>query len=202
MFHFSLAKILSFKKKLKEKPPLKSWRGKDLFSLYSLRCKKSDFSKNVWNYTQSLPCEFLKDQYSPSLFSYSWLQRLGRMDIFVEKMESVSGNEQSFSNLDTVKSDPIFRLPRKKKEKLFKKVVSLAFGTKKEEKIIRFQNKGNFEKSSLIKPNQTKTKPFSGELKKATLSILEIYFFYLTPLIKFSLSMTLITLGFFIKYFK
>jgi len=79
--------------------------------------KIGDCSEETRNYTDSLPTSFVNDPEAPPLFSYSWLQRIGRMDIFSEKIKEKKIVGKNLSSFFLGKTDPIFRIPKKKKKK-------------------------------------------------------------------------------------
>jgi hypothetical protein len=190
--------FLDLKKTLKISIQIKYFsRSRKFFPLAELRCKQDVFFKKIFDYRDSLPGDFLNDQNGPPLFSYSWLQRLGRMDIFSEKMEINTKNQKNFSDSDLGKTDPIFRLPKKKKKKLQRKNLDLTIGIRKEEKIVVFQNKKSDKDGFLIKEKKEKIKKtFNLEFKNPKITILEVSSHKLTLLSRYSISIFLIGLGF------
>lgn len=125
MNQFVFIKPFSFYEKFKKKQNIENFaqkkvstRSRGISYSETLTCKENKLSKKVDEYINCLPTSFVKDQDAPPPFSYSWLQRIGRMDIFSEKIENKTSEGKEFSSYDFFKTDPIFRLPKKKKKKI------------------------------------------------------------------------------------
>jgi len=106
------------------------------------------------SYKNSIPDSFRNDPEAPPCFSYSWLQRLGRMDIIDEKMSVGDGDELNIEIFEEKKVDPRFKLTVKIKKKREEERFPISLGSTKEKKIIvtSLDSKMNkFQRS----PNQT-----------------------------------------------
>jgi hypothetical protein len=110
---------------------------KNIF-LFLLKSSDDNFNK-TGRYINSLPECLLKDINTPDIYSFSWLQRIGKADIFLPEyfLEKDDFYPKNYNNSKN-ESKFFFSLQKKKRRENFIKPLTLGF--KKEEKILSAEN--------------------------------------------------------------
>jgi len=118
----------------------KSGKNRENF-LILLKMEKNNSTsfQKIQKYQKFLPQSFFLDKSAPFAFSFTWLQRIGRLDLN-EFLSLEKKNVQNQSDLKiNFKSDPMFRIRRKAKKRKKEKLVSpISVGKNKEEKMLIF----------------------------------------------------------------